>query len=234
MDNMMDIKDFKADLSDIKIENLLDLSKTDAAPLFEGKTYPFEILPEIKGYITDVLIPSLDKAEFEQRGENVFVAKSAKIAASAVINGPTVIFPDAEIRPGAFIRGSAVVGRAAVVGNSTELKNCVLFDGVQVPHYNYVGDAVLGFKAHMGAGAVTANIKADKSNVIIRGGLDIDTGLRKMGAVLGDFADVGCNSVLTPGVIIGRNTNLYPLSMVRGVVPANSVYKSGGKIAKKR
>jgi hypothetical protein len=134
MDNMIDIKDCKADLSDIKIENLLDLSKTDAAPLFEGKTCPFEILPEIKGYITDVLIPSLDKAEFEQRGENVFVAKSAKIAASAVINGPTVIFPDAEIRPGAFIRGSAIVGRAAVVGNSTELKNCVLFDGVQVPN----------------------------------------------------------------------------------------------------
>lgn len=231
---MIDIKDFKADLSDIKIENLLDLSKTDAASLFDGKTYPFEILSEIKDYITETLIPSLDKTEYEQRGENVFVAKSARIASSAVINGPTVIFPDAEIRPGAFIRGSAIVGRGAVVGNSTELKNCVLFDGVQVPHYNYVGDAVLGFKAHMGAGAVTANIKADKSNVVIRGGLDIDTGLRKMGAVLGDFVDVGCNSVLTPGVIIGRNTNLYPLSMVRGVVPANSVYKSGGKLAEKR
>lgn len=231
---MIDIKDFKADLSDIKIENLLDLSKTDAASLFDGKTYPFEILSEIKDYITETLIPSLDKTEYEQRGENVFVAKSARIASSAVINGPTVIFQNAEIRPGAFIRGSAIVGRGAVVGNSTELKNCVLFDGVQVPHYNYVGDAVLGFMAHMGAGAVTANIKADKSNVIIRGGLDIDTGLRKMGAVLGDFADVGCNSVLTPGVIIGRNTNLYPLSMVRGVVPANSVYKSGGKLAEKR
>lgn len=222
-----------ADINDIKIENLLDLSKTDAASLFEGKTFPFEVLPEIKSYILNVLIPSLDKNEFEQAGENVWIAKTAKVAPSALINGPTVIFPEAEIRHGAFIRGSAVVGRGAVVGNSTELKNCVLFDMVQVPHYNYVGDAVLGFKAHMGAGAITANIKADKSNVIIRGGLNIDTGLRKMGAVLGDFADVGCNSVLTPGVIIGRGTNLYPLSMVRGVVPANSVYKSGGKIAKK-
>lgn len=222
-----------ADINDIKIENLLDLSKTDAASLFDGKTFPFEVLPEIKSYILNVLIPSLDKNEFEQAGENVWIAKTAKVAPSALINGPTVIFPEAEIRHGAFIRGSAVVGRGAVVGNSTELKNCVLFDMVQVPHYNYVGDAVLGFKAHMGAGAITANIKADKSNVIIRGGLNIDTGLRKMGAVLGDFADVGCNSVLTPGVIIGRGTNLYPLSMVRGVVPANSVYKSGGKIAKK-
>lgn len=222
-----------ADINDIKIENLLDLSKTDAASLFDGKAFPFEALPEIKSYILNVLIPSLDKNEFEQAGENVWIAKTAKVAPSALINGPTVIFPEAEIRHGAFIRGSAVVGRGAVVGNSTELKNCVLFDMVQVPHYNYVGDAVLGFKAHMGAGAITANIKADKSNVIIRGGLNIDTGLRKMGAVLGDFADVGCNSVLTPGVIIGRGTNLYPLSMVRGVVPANSVYKSGGKIAKK-
>lgn len=222
-----------ADINDIKIENLLDLSKTDAASLFDGKDFPFEVLPEIKSYILNVLIPSLDKDEFEQAGENVWIAKTAKVAPSALINGPTVIFPEAEIRHGAFIRGSAVVGRGAVVGNSTELKNCVLFDMVQVPHYNYVGDAVLGFKAHMGAGAITANIKADKSNVIIRGGLNIDTGLRKMGAVLGDFADVGCNSVLTPGVIIGRGTNLYPLSMVRGVVPANSVYKSGGKIAKK-
>lgn len=222
-----------ADINDIKIENLLDLSKTAAASLFDGKAFPFEVLPEIKSYILNVLIPSLDKNEFEQAGENVWIAKTAKVAPSALINGPTVIFPEAEIRHGAFIRGSAVVGRGAVVGNSTELKNCVLFDMVQVPHYNYVGDAVLGFKAHMGAGAITANIKADKSNVIIRGGLNIDTGLRKMGAVLGDFADVGCNSVLTPGVIIGRGTNLYPLSMVRGVVPANSVYKSGGKIAKK-
>lgn len=222
-----------ADINDIKIENLLDLSKTDAASLFDGKAFPFEVLPEIKSYILNVLIPSLDKNEFEQAGENVWIAKTAKVVPSALINGPTVIFPEAEIRHGAFIRGSAVVGRGAVVGNSTELKNCVLFDMVQVPHYNYVGDAVLGFKAHMGAGAITANIKADKSNVIIRGGLNIDTGLRKMGAVLGDFADVGCNSVLTPGVIIGRDTNLYPLSMVRGVVPANSVYKSGGKIAKK-
>ena len=156
-----------ADINDIKIENLLDLSKTDAASLFDGKAFPFEVLPEIKSYILNVLIPSLDKNEFEQAGENVWIAKTAKVAPSALINGPTVIFPEAEIRHGAFIRGSAVVGRGAVVGNSTELKNCVLFDMVQVPHYNYVGDAVLGFKAHMGAGAITANIKADKSNVII-------------------------------------------------------------------
>lgn len=223
-----------ADINDIKIENLLDLTKTDAADLFAQKIFPFEVLPEIKSFITDRLIPSLDKNEFEQREENVWISKSARVAPSALINGPTVIFAGAEIRHGAFIRGSAIVGRGAVVGNSTELKNCVLFDMVQVPHYNYVGDAVLGFKAHMGAGAITANIKADKSNVIIRGGLNIDTGLRKMGAILGDFADVGCNSVLTPGAIIGRNTNLYPLSMVRGVIPANSVYKTGGKTVKKR
>ena len=230
----INIKDIRAKEADIKIESLLDLTKTDAASLFDRAVYPFEVLGRIKSYITDVLIPSLDKSLFERRGEDVYIAKTAKVADSALINGPTVIFGEAEIRQGAFIRGSTVVGKGAVVGNSTELKNCILFDGVQVPHYNYVGDAILGYKAHMGAGAVTANIKADKSNVVIRGGLNIDTGLRKMGAILGDFADVGCNSVLTPGVIIGRSTNLYPLSMVRGVIPANSVYKSGGMVAKKR
>ncbi len=218
----------------ITIQSLFDLSKTDAASIFNDKTYPFEVLPEIKNYIINVLGPSLPESDFEKHGEDVWIAKTATVAPTACINGPTVIFGEAEIRHCAFIRGNAVVGRGAVVGNSTELKNCILFDMVQVPHYNYVGDSILGYKAHMGAGAITANIKADKSNIIIRGGLDLETGLRKLGAILGDFADVGCNSVLTPGTIIGKNSNIYPLSMVRGIIPENSILKTGGKIEKKR
>lgn len=218
----------------ITIKALLDLSKTEAAPLFDGKTYPFEVLPEIGNYIVNKLGPSLDPEIFEKRGDNVWIAKTAKVASSACINGPTVIFSGAEIRHCAFIRGNAIVGQGAVIGNSTELKNCVIFDMVQVPHYNYVGDSILGYKAHMGAGAITANIKSDKSNIIIRCGREnLETGLRKVGAVLGDFADVGCNSVLTPGVIIGRRTNIYPLSMVRGVIPEDSILKSQGEIVKK-
>ena len=167
--------------------------------------------------------------------DDVYIAKTAKVAPSALINGPCIIGPDAEIRHCAFIRGNAIVGQGAVVGNSTELKNCILFDKVQVPHYNYVGDAVLGYKAHMGAGAVTANVKADNSNVTIRGLQgDLPTGLRKVGAVLGDFADVGCNSVLTPGAVIGRHTNVYPTSMVRGQVPENSIYKDKNHIVTKK
>ena len=220
-------------LKSLKIESLLDLTKTIAAPLFEGKTYPYEVLPQIGSYIKE-LGKTLNPEKFTALEGDIYIAKSAKVAPSALINGPCIIDEDAQIRHCAFIRGNAVVGKGAVVGNSTELKNCILFDKVQVPHYNYVGDAVLGFKAHMGAGAVTANVKADNSNVTIRGlEGNLETGLRKVGAVLGDYADVGCNSVLTPGVVIGKGTNVYPTSMVRGEVPANSIYKEKGKIVPK-
>ena len=218
----------------ITIANLLDLTKTDAASLFEGHTYPFEVLPLIKEYITETLIPSLDSEQFDNRGDNVWIHKTAKVAPTAYIGGPCVIFAKAEIRHCAYIRGSAIVGKGCVVGNSTELKNCVLFDSVQVPHYNYVGDSVFGYKAHTGAGVITANVKADKSNVCVKiDGKAIETGVRKFGAILGDFADIGCNSVMTPGAIIGRNTNVYPLSRVRGCVPANSIFKAPDNIVKK-
>ncbi len=220
-------------LKSLTIEALLDLSKTIAAPLFEGKTYPFEVLPHIGSFIKE-LGKTLPQEEYTSLEGDIYIAKSVKVAPTALINGPCIIGKEAEIRHCAFIRGNAIVGEGAVVGNSTELKNCILFDKVQVPHYNYVGDAVLGYKAHMGAGAVTANVKADNSNVTIRGLQgNLETGLRKVGAVLGDFADVGCNSVLTPGVVIGRHTNVYPTSMVRGEVPAHSIYKGKGNIAKK-
>ncbi len=216
------------------VSNLLDLTKTDAASIFDGVTYPFEVLPIIGKYITDTLIPSLDKEKFEEKGENVWIAKSATVAPSALINGPCVIFDDVEIRHCAFIRGNAIVGRGSVVGNSTELKNCIIFDSVQVPHYNYVGDSILGYKSHMGAGAITANIKADKSNITVRCENEaISTGLRKMGGILGDYADVGCNSVITPGSIIGRNSNVYPLSFVRGYIPEKSIYKNKNEIIEK-
>ena len=220
-------------LKSLTINALLDLEKTVAAPLFAGKTYPYEVLPQIGAYIKE-LGKTLPAEEYDVLDGDIYIAKSAKVAPSALINGPCIIDSDAEIRHCAFIRGNAIVGKGAVVGNSTELKNCILFDKVQVPHYNYVGDAVLGFKAHMGAGAVTANVKADNSNVTIRGiEGNLETGLRKVGAVLGDFADVGCNSVLTPGAVIGRGTNVYPTSMVRGEVPAGSIYKGKGNIVKK-
>ena len=220
-------------LKSLTINALLDLEKTIAAPLFAGKTYPYEVLPQIGAYIKE-LGKTLPAEEYDVLDGDIYIAKSANVAPAALINGPGIIDSDAEIRHCAFIRGNAIVGKGAVVGNSTELKNCILFDKVQVPHYNYVGDAVLGFKAHMGAGAVTANVKADNSNVTIRGiEGNLETGLRKVGAVLGDFADVGCNSVLTPGAVIGRGTNVYPTSMVRGEVPANSIYKGKGNIVKK-
>ncbi len=220
-------------LNTLTIKSLLDLTKTIAAPLFEGKTYPYEVLPQIGSFIKE-LGKTLPKEEYTALEGDIYIAKSAKVAPSALINGPCIIGKEAEIRHCAFIRGNAIVGEGAVVGNSTELKNCILFDKVQVPHYNYVGDAVLGFKAHMGAGAVTANVKADNSGVTIRGlEGNLETGLRKVGAVLGDYADVGCNSVLTPGAVIGRGTNVYPTSMVRGEVPAGSIYKGKGNIVKK-
>ena len=212
-------------LTDFTIQNLFDLNETIAANLFNGKTYPWEVLAEIKDFII-ALGNQLPEDRFEKRGENIWVAKSAKIFDSVYIDGPCIIDEEATVRQCAFIRGSAIVGRGATVGNSTELKNVVLFNKVEVPHYNYVGDSVLGFHAHMGAGSITSNVKADKKNIVIHcGETDQETGLRKIGAMLGDWADVGCNSVLNPGTIIGRHTNLYPLSMVRGCVPEWHIYK---------
>lgn len=214
-------------------KNLFDLSQTIAAQLFEETQFPWEILPKIKEFIIH-LGNSLSDTDYEKRGEDIWVAKSAKIASTACLNGPLVIGAGTEIRHCAFIRGSAIVGEGAVVGNSTELKNVILFNKVQVPHYNYVGDSILGYGSHMGAGSITSNVKSDKTLVCIFGcGDTIETGLKKMGAVLGDHVEVGCNSVLNPGTVVGRNTNIYPLSMVRGYVPGNSIYKKQGEIVEK-
>lgn len=216
-----------------KINNLYNLSETIAAELFQELTYPWEALPKISGFICE-LGKTLDKEKYEQRGENIWIAKSAKVASTASINGPVIIDEEAEIRHCAFIRGNAIVGKGAVVGNSTELKNVVLFNKVQVPHYNYVGDAILGYKAHMGAGSITSNVKSDKTLVVVKEKEEkIATGLKKFGAMLGDEVEVGCNSVLNPGTVVGRNSNIYPLSMVRGVVPANSIYKTKNDIVEK-
>lgn len=213
--------------------NLLDTQHTIAIDIFEGKRYAFEVLPEIKEFIRQLSM-TLDSHKFDDLGNGVFVAKSAKVASSASITGPCIIDEDAEIRHCAFIRGNTIVGKGAVVGNSTELKNVILFDKVQVPHYNYVGDSVLGYKSHLGAGAITSNVKSDKTNVSIT--LDTkkyNTNLRKFGAILGDSVEVGCGTVLNPGTVVGKNTNIYPLSMVRGYVGENSIYKSRGDIVRK-
>lgn len=196
--------------------------------------YPWEALDGLKDYIRTLSL-SLPKDEYDVFGDDVYVAKSAKVAPTAFLGGPCIICPDAEIRHGAFIRGSAIVGAGAVVGNSVELKNCILFDGVQVPHFNYVGDSVLGYKSHMGAGAVTSNVKSDKTLVSVNyEGEKLATGRKKFGAMLGDFVEVGCNSVLNPGTVIGSHSNVYPLSSVRGYVQENSIYKSRGEIVEKR
>lgn len=215
------------------IHDLLDLSKTIAAPLFEGKTYPWEALAEIKDF-TLALGPTLPKDEYDQIGEDVWIAKDATIFASAYIAGPCIIDHGAELRQCAFVRGSAIVGKNAVVGNSCELKNVVLFDHVQTPHFNYVGDSILGYKSHMGAGSITSNVKSDKSLVVVKNGAEqIETGRKKFGAILGDYVEVGCNSVLNPGTVIGRHSNIYPVSCVRGVMPENSILKSNGEIVEK-
>jgi len=220
-------------VDNIKIENLYNLKETIAADLFKGKEFPWEVLPEIGAFALK-LGTQLSGEEYEKIGEDVWIARSATVAPTASINGPAIIGKNTEVRPGAFIRGNVIVGEGAVVGNSTELKNVVLFNKVQVPHYNYVGDSILGFKAHMGAGSITSNVKADKKLVVVKGDeYRIETGIKKFGAMLGDDAEIGCNSVLNPGTVIGRNTNVYPLSSVRGVVPADSIYKHEGCTVKK-
>ena len=215
-------------------KNLYSLEHTLAAPLLESAEYPWEVLGRIKEFILE-LGASLPKDEYEEISEHVWVHRTAKVAPTAFLGAPVIIGPESEVRHCAFIRGTALVGAGCVVGNSTEMKNAILFDNVQVPHYNYVGDSILGYHAHMGAGAITSNIKADRTNVTIRfpDGTVHQTGLRKMGAMLGDWVDVGCNSVLNPGTVIGPKTNVYPLSMVRGAVPAGSIYKRAGEVVEK-
>ena len=216
----------------VTIKNLYDLPRTLAGEYLSQFTYPWEALPGITDMIRSVG-ETLDPAEYGLVDEEVWVHRTAKIAATALVKGPAIIGPGAEIRHCAFIRGSALVGENCVVGNSVELKNVILFDRVQVPHFNYVGDSILGYCAHMGAGAVTSNVKSDKSLVVIHGSVNIPTVIKKVGAFLGDYVEVGCNSVLNPGTVIGRNSNVYPTSSVRGVVPANSIYKTGGIIVEK-
>lgn len=217
-------------MEECKIKNLYNLEETIAKNLLEGLTYPWEALPKINEFIID-LGNKLNPEIYELKGENIWIAKSAKVMPSAYIKGPVIIDENAEIRHCAFIRGNAIIGKNAVVGNSTELKNVILFNNVQVPHYNYVGDSILGYKAHMGAGSITSNVKSDKKLVIVKNGKEtIETGLKKFGAMIGDNVEVGCGSVLNPGSVIGRNTNIYPLSSVRGVVPENSIYKNQNEI----
>ena len=215
-----------------KIAEMLDLEHTIAAELFSGKTYAWEVLPERKAFILK-LGPTLPESEFDHPAEDVWIAKDAKVFPSAYIGGPCIIDHEAEVRHCAFIRGSAIVGKGCVVGNSVELKNVVLFDKVQTPHYNYVGDSVLGYKAHMGAGSITSNVKSDKTLVVVKGDVNIETGLKKFGAILGDNVEVGCNSVLNPGSVIGRRASIYPTSSVRGVVPEDSIYKAKDNIVKR-
>ena len=217
----------------LKIKDLYDLTHTKAAAYLEGFEYPWEALSGISDMILAVgATLSLD--EYDHPEETVWIAKDAKIYPNANIYGPCIIGHGTEVRPGAFIRGSALVGDGCVVGNSTELKNVILFDTAQVPHYNYVGDSILGYKSHMGAGSITSNVKSDKSLVVIKNGDEkLETGRKKVGAMLGDRVEVGCNSVLNPGTVIGRDSNVYPVSCVRGVIPENSIYKTGGKIVTK-
>ena len=220
-------------LKDTQINALYTLEETIAKDIFDGAVYPWEVLSKIGSYIVE-LGNTLPEEIYERKGDNVWIAKSAKVYPSAYINGPAIIDEDAEIRHCAFIRGNAIVGKGAVVGNSTELKNVILFNKVQVPHYNYVGDSILGFKAHMGAGSITSNVKSDKTLVVVRaGGEELATGLKKFGAMLGDNVEVGCNSVLNPGTVIGKQSNVYPTSMVRGFIPAGSIYKKQGERAQK-
>ena len=220
-------------MKELMLKENYDLNETIAKDLFEGVTFPWEVLPKIGAFIVE-LGNTLSEEEYDKVGENVWIAKSAKVFPSAYINGPVIIGKNAEVRHCAFIRGNAIVGEGAVVGNSTELKNVILFNKVQVPHYNYVGDSILGYKAHMGAGSITSNVKSDKTLTSVKTPEGaIETGLKKFGAMLGDEVEVGCGSVLNPGTVIGKHTNIYPLSMVREFVPADSIYKKRGEVVEK-
>lgn len=225
-------------VKEITINALYSLDQTIAAKLFDGATYPWEVLPKIHDFILE-LGATLPVDKFDKIGEDIWVAKSAKVAPTACLNGPLIVDEEAEVRHCAFVRGNAIVGKKSVVGNSTELKNVVLFNNVQVPHYNYVGDSVLGYKSHMGAGSITSNVKSDKTLVVVKGkengeNYAIETGLKKMGAMLGDCVEVGCNSVLNPGTIIGKESNVYPTSCVRGVIPAMHIFKNQESIVAKQ
>lgn len=224
-------------MENAKICNNYTLDETIAKDYLAQFTYPWEALKGISDYIKE-LGPTLDKEIFEERGENIWVAKSAKVAPTACLNGPLIIDEEAEIRHCAFIRGSAIIGKNSVVGNSTEIKNDIIFNNVQVPHYNYVGDSILGYKSHMGAGSITSNVKSDKTLVVVKDCYDtneeIETGLKKFGAMLGDYVEVGCNSVLNPGTVIGKNSNIYPTSCVRGVIPANHIFKDKEHVVAKK
>ena len=211
-----------------KTQDLLDLNHTIAKDYLQKYEYPWMVLPEIKNIINE-LIEKLDKNEFKQIKENVWVHNSAKIYDSAYIDGPTIIGANSEVRHCAFIRGSALIGENCVIGNSVEVKNDIIFDNVQVPHFNYCGDSVLGYKSHMGAGSITSNVRSDKQLVKVHANPDIETGLKKMGAILGDYVEVGCNAVLNPGTVVGRNSMVYPTSCVRGVVKENSIYTNKGE-----
>lgn len=215
------------------IESLYDLTHSLSAPYLRQFTYPWEALGGLSAFILE-LGASLPEGEYNQPAPNIWIHKTATVAPTASITGPCIIGENTEVRQCAFIRGSALVGCNCVVGNSTELKNVILFDNVQVPHYNYIGDSILGYKSHMGAGSLTSNVKSDKSLVVIHAEPPIETGRKKVGAMLGDFVEVGCNSVLNPGTVIGRHSNVYPVSCVRGVIPAHSIYKTGGIIVPKK
>ena len=220
-------------MEECKICNLYNLEETIAKTLLENVTYPWEALPKINDFILEIG-SKLDTNKYDKIGEDIWIAKTATVAPTAYIHGPVIIGEGAEIRHCAFIRGKAIVGNGAVVGNSTELKNVILFNKVQVPHYNYVGDSILGYKSHMGAGAITSNVKSDKKLVVVKNGKEkIETGIKKFGAMLGDEVEIGCGSILNPGTVIGRNSNIYPLSSVRGVIPKNSIYKNKNEIVEK-
>ena len=215
------------------VHDLYDLTHTQAAPLLEGVEYPWQALAGISEFIL-ALGKTLSPEEYDHPAEDIWVARSAKVAPTASITGPCIVGPETEVRHCAFIRGKALIGAGCVVGNSTELKNVILFDQAKVPHYNYVGDSILGFQAHMGAGSITSNVKSDKTLVVIRDGEGrLPTGLKKVGAMLGDRAEIGCNTVMNPGTVIGRDSSVYPTSCVRGTVPANSIFKDQAHIVPK-
>ena len=229
----MPIGERKEEMEECKVCNLYDLSQTIAKDLLESVTYPWEVLSKINDYILEIG-NKLDSEKYDKVGEDVWIAKTAKVMPSAYIHGPAIIGENAEIRHCAFIRGKVIVGDKAVVGNSTELKNVILFNEALVPHYNYVGDSILGYKAHMGAGSITSNVKSDKKLVVVKNGKEkIETGLKKFGAMIGDSVEIGCGSVLNPGTVVGKTSNVYPLSSVRGVIPQNSIYKKQNEIVEK-